>query len=794
MAYQANRGGSDSSDVNPNSVYEQKKAEDARSTQNNANNLRNAADVAMASKNPYAMAAGAAVKAADKVTGGKSTEALGKALTRANKVMPGGKKLQKASNKLNESGASDKIGKAASMANGAKGGAPGAPGGVPGAAPGAAGATAGPKPSGGVASTPGGAGNGAKTGGGQSSSLPSSSGESSAGRKKSSSDSSKDGEQEKKGGGLGSFLAKQMIVTVVFSVMPFLLIILLFILVISMVTGIFGDYEDAFGMSSTLGEETGGLYFNASSPEQQEFYDRINDVKLSYVAQGRSFDAMMIVGIYHALKANGVDIQYDDVTTSVIRRWANAMFDGNYYNEEVFRDHLIHDIFPSYLPGKSENYYKEMADEVFDYLERYYNLIGKESFGSSCSSIGSCSYNIKGFSINGKNVIKNMQIRDLKVRLMECGSPYGNGSYTKPIDQDLVNFEDYVAGVAYAEVGPSASDEVLKAQMVAARSFALARPTAMGNAAGKKLAEENGQWVLQISSCVADQVFCNIDQGCSFMGGGDGQGGICRSGKVAGAVRTRDPLPADHAIRRAAAETQGEVLVNNQGYIVSPSYTSTTQNKWASLASQGYNYKQILIQTYNQGSANFGVTDIQKFTCNSDGSSSCISTGEFSKWMQGAPEWGSVPMGSSGKTISQIGCLVTSVSMLIAKSGVPVNINPFNPGAFVQYLNSHGGFASGGNFVWGAASQVAPSFHYQGQISLAGMNRAQKLTKIKEIVSQNGVYAVVEVKGNTGQHWVAIDSVTDSTINMMDPASESTDMWSQYNWANTSTIAYYRVG
>ena len=30
---------------------------------------------------------------------------------------------------------------------------------------------------------------------------------------------------------------------------------------------------------------------------------------------------------------------------------------------------------------------------------------------------------------------------------------------------DLVDFEDYIAGVAYAEVGPSANEEVLKAQI-----------------------------------------------------------------------------------------------------------------------------------------------------------------------------------------------------------------------------------------------------------------------------------------------------------------------------------------
>ena len=100
------------------SAKDQKKEEKERADKNNANNIRNAADVAMASKNPYAMAAGGAVKAADKITGGKSTEMLGKAMTTANRFSPGGRRIQNASNKLNESGASDKIGKAAAAKSG----------------------------------------------------------------------------------------------------------------------------------------------------------------------------------------------------------------------------------------------------------------------------------------------------------------------------------------------------------------------------------------------------------------------------------------------------------------------------------------------------------------------------------------------------------------------------------------------------------------------------------------------------------------------------------------------------
>ena len=153
-------------------------------------------------------------------------------------------------------------------------------------------------------------------------------------------------------------------------------------------------------------------------------------------------------------------------------------------------------------------------------------------------------------------------------------------------------------------------------------------------------------------------------------------------------------------------------------------------------------------------------------------------------------------MGDSGRNLGLIGFLVTSFSMLISKCGVDVDpsIRPFNPGTFVQFLNKNGGFAAGGNFVWAGATKAAPAFKYRGQITLSGIDRATKLRKIQEIVSQKGVYAVAEVKGNTGQHWVAVLSTQDGEITMMDPGSQSTSMWSRYDWRNTSAFTYYRVG
>ena len=104
-----------SNGLTPEENEQIQKSEDERSTENNANNLRNAANVAMQTKIPHAVAAGAIVKGADKLTGGRSSEAVGKIITKINKRIPMGKQIQETSNQLNESGISDAIGAATSI-------------------------------------------------------------------------------------------------------------------------------------------------------------------------------------------------------------------------------------------------------------------------------------------------------------------------------------------------------------------------------------------------------------------------------------------------------------------------------------------------------------------------------------------------------------------------------------------------------------------------------------------------------------------------------------------------------
>lgn len=169
-------------------------------------------------------------------------------------------------------------------------------------------------------------------------------------------------------------------------------------------------------------------------------------------------------------------------------------------------------------------------------------------------------------------------------------------------------------------------------------------------------------------------------------------------------------------------------------------------------------------------------------------------TGDFINWRQGGQSWSNIRIGNTSSTIGNIGCLVTSIAILIEKSGVNTTIIPFNPGTFVEALNSNGGFDSKGNLYYAPISTVVPNFKYVGNVNLRGKTRAEKLEQIKQYQNQ-GYYLTIEVKGATpgNQHWVAILGVDGNNVNIVDPASDKTDLWSAYEWSKTSQFNYFKA-
>lgn len=168
--------------------------------------------------------------------------------------------------------------------------------------------------------------------------------------------------------------------------------------------------------------------------------------------------------------------------------------------------------------------------------------------------------------------------------------------------------------------------------------------------------------------------------------------------------------------------------------------------------------------------------------------------GEYTKWRQRGAAWSNIKIGNTNSTIGDIGCLVTSISILIEKSGVSTPMVPFNPGTFVESLNKKGGFDSNGNLQYAAVNKVVPEFKYVGKVNLRNKTREEKLATISQYYNQ-GYYLTVEVKGATegNQHWVAVTGINGNNIIIVDPASDRTDMWSAYEWSKTTQFNYFKA-
>ena len=170
-------------------------------------------------------------------------------------------------------------------------------------------------------------------------------------------------------------------------------------------------------------------------------------------------------------------------------------------------------------------------------------------------------------------------------------------------------------------------------------------------------------------------------------------------------------------------------------------------------------------------------------------------SGEYVNWRQAGQSWSNIKIGNTNSTIGNIGCLVTSIAIIIEKSGVPTpNIEPFNPGTFVEVLNKNGGFDERGNLYYGPISKVVPNFKYVGNVNLRGKSRSEKLALITQYVNA-GYFVTEEVKGATpgNQHWVAVTGVNGNNVIMVDPASNQTDMWSAYEWSKSSQFNYFKA-
>ena len=363
-----------------------------------------------------------------------------------------------------------------------------------------------------------------------------------------------------------------------------------------------------------------------------------------------------------------------------------------------------------------------------------YDIGNYHSDSSYIGNYGSSS----SFKINGKEFSGK-----IKVRL------YKNDSFELVYSDDrLIDFDKYILGVAYQEVGggtDSVSEQVFKTQAIAARSYALTR--GIGMPEELKLTEENGYIVVNIRQTTSDQAYCDPDLGYYA-----GQLNNCSSG--------HPKLSADSPLRKWAQEVEGLVLVDSKGNIVNTPYYNVDQNKWRAMAEGGMKYDEILIKHYD--SANSGYT-IKRIN-------SAVSNTEAENWKQCDSRWGALTVRK--QTICQIGCALTSVSIQIARSGTPTKVSgEFNPGTFMKAHRSNGGFSTNDSIIWNVTG-VAPGFKLISSSYLSG-TKEEKIRDIGNKISNNE-YVVLGVRYSVGGdigHYVAVNYVDSGEIYTFDPNS-----------------------
>lgn len=187
---------------------------------------------------------------------------------------------------------------------------------------------------------------------------------------------------------------------------------------------------------------------DACGENESKFYSKLNEVRESYKSRGVTIDTNLISGtVFYGSTLSRDSFDPDDpdseqliddskIHVSDVKSLASNMVSGSSLDYGKYRSYLV----STYIPKRFKHLYNDdkgiekIADEIMSYASY------KGGSTSSCNVINaSCS----GITIDSGQYA---------------------GTYT---------LEEYVAGVVSHEVGEGWPDEALKAQAIAARTFAL---------------------------------------------------------------------------------------------------------------------------------------------------------------------------------------------------------------------------------------------------------------------------------------------------------------------------------
>lgn len=159
------------------------------------------------------------------------------------------------------------------------------------------------------------------------------------------------------------------------------------------------------------------------------------------------------------------------------------------------------------------------------------------------------------------------------------------------------------------------------------------------------------------------------------------------------------------------------------------------------------------------------------------------SSGEWRSWKQCGENWGNKLVPTSNSTMCQIGCVITSVTIQIVRSGTKTTKSNVDPWVAAQTFS----FQSGGLFLWGSTTNLAPNFVYYTFLPFSGMNKSSIVDMLSKY-DLNKYYMILSVRRTSNpsyRHYVALDYVDTNTksIYIFDPGRNTNpNLYEAYDW------------
>lgn len=331
---------------------------------------------------------------------------------------------------------------------------------------------------------------------------------------------------------------------------------------------------------------------------------------------------------------------------------------------------------------------------------------------------------------------------------------------------EVHDFEEYVAGVVAAENSWHEGDNIenIKAQAVAARTYAISRT----NYCQKPI--RNGQ---------TDQVYRQTSDPYILRGVDETKNVVMlQNGKV---------FSTEYDAFCVIKRTSSDYTIKQQSQVIPKSFVQEMGSAYLGidycyghghgmsqigaryLQRTGYTYDQILTYYYPAG------TEIAR-------------AGSSVNWKQCDSNWRSVKVGPSD--LCNIGCYITSIAILIAKSGAKTTLgSDFNPGTFTQFLAQNGAIDSKS----GSVTSLSP-INKLVSVFGAQSDKNSSVDNIQNYLNQGKYVQIYITKANGRPHFVAVDYIEGDKIHISDPGSSCTVLNDCYPGSKINNIRVYTIG